>query len=181
MMNRRLKLINWVRQQHDGQLIKETDAPYFEHLLTVANRVANCAPLTYEIGLCHDLLEKTEVQRLGLLAQLQAFGYDEHEAKHIGNCVLELTRHFTKANNPLPKKERKELEDERLTNISADAQTVKYADLAYNADWMMAHDRHHAGDYLQRHLELVENMTEGDRELRSEVLTQFIKLINERG
>lgn len=180
-MNRRLKLINWVRQQHEGQLIKETDAPYFEHLLTVANRVTNCAPLTYEVGLCHDLLEKTEVKQPMLLAQLQAFGYDEHEAAHISNCVLELTRHYTKANNPLPKKERKELEDERLTTISADAQTVKYADLAYNADWMMAHDRHHAGDYLQRHLELVENMTEGDSELRSEVLTQFSKLINERG
>lgn len=180
-MNRRLKLINWVRQQHERQLIKETDAPYFEHLLTVANRVANCAPLTYEVGLCHDLLEKTEVKQRVLLVQLKTFGYDEDEAKHISNCVLELTRHFTKANNPLPKKERKELEDERLTTISADAQTVKYADLAYNADWMMAHDRHHAGDYLQRHLELIENMTEGDDDLRIEVLTQFSKLINERG
>ena len=181
MMNRRLKLINWVRQQHEGQLIKETDAPYFEHLLTVANRVANCAPLTYEIGLCHDLLEKTEVKQPMLLAQLQAFGYDEQEAQHISNCVLELTRHYTKADNPLPKKERKELEDERLTTISADAQTVKYADLSYNADWMMAHDRHHAGDYLQRHLELVENMTEGDGDLRMEVLTQLSKLLNEKG
>jgi (p)ppGpp synthase/HD superfamily hydrolase len=180
-MNRRLKLINWVRQQHEGQLIKETGAPYFEHLLSVANRVANCAPLTYEIGLCHDLLEKTEVKLPVLLAYLKVFGYEEHEAAYISNCVFELTRHFTKANNPLPKKERKELEDERLTTISADAQTVKYADLAYNADWMMAHDRHHAGDYLQRHVELVENMTEGDSRLRTEVLTQLNKLLNERG
>ena len=174
-------MINWVRQQHEGQLIKETDAPYFEHLLTVANLVANCAPLTYEIGLCHDLLEKTAVKQHVILAQLQAFGYDEHEAAHISNSVIELTRHYTKANNPLPKKERKELEDERLTTISADAQTVKYADLSYNADWMMAHDRHHAGDYLQRHLELVEHMTEGDGDLRMEVLTQLRKLLNERG
>ena len=180
-MNSRLKLINWVRQQHEGQLIKETDAPYFEHLLTVANTVAECAPLTYEIGLCHDLLEKTEVKEPMLLTQLQTFGYDEPQAQHISNCILELTRHFTKANNPLPKKERKELEDERLTYISADAQTVKYADLAYNADWMMTHDRHHAGDYLQRQLELVENMTEGNNELRSKVLTQLRELINERG
>ncbi len=57
-MNRRLKLINWVKEQHEGQLIKETQVPYLEHLLAVANRVSALAPLTYEIGLCHDLLEK---------------------------------------------------------------------------------------------------------------------------
>ncbi len=178
-MNRRLRLINWVRQQHQGQLIKETDEPYFDHLLAVANRVADAAPLTYEIGLCHDLLEKTEVNQLTVSAQLKEFGYEIEEAAYISNCVGELTRHFTKANNPLPKKERKELEDERLTYISPDAQTVKYADLSYNADWMMVHDRHHAKDYLQRQLELIENMTSGNNRLREEVLSQFSKLIDE--
>ena len=177
-MNRRLKLINWVRLQHEGQLIKETQLPYFDHLLAVANRVVDLAQLTYEIGLCHDLLEKTEVTQAALLSQLVGFGYRQDEAVYISNCVVELTRHFTKATNPLPKKLRKELEDERLTYISADAQTVKYADLSYNADWMMEHDRHHAKDYLQRHLELIENMTAGDSELRDEVLGQFQNLLN---
>lgn len=51
-MNRRLKLINWVKAQHEGQLIKETNAPYLDHVLAVANRVASAAPLTFEIGLC---------------------------------------------------------------------------------------------------------------------------------
>ena len=175
---RRLKLINWVKQQHEGQLIKETNEPYFDHLLTVANRVADAAPLTYEIGLCHDLYEKTEATPAILEVQLKEFGYNLDEAEHISGCVTELTRQFTKANNPLPKKLRKELEDERLTYISADAQTVKYADLSYNADWMMAHDRHHVKDYLQRQLELVENMTEGSSVLRDEVLEQFIDLLN---
>lgn len=175
---RRLKLINWVRQQHDGQKIKETDEPYFEHLLTVANRVSDAAPLTYEIGLCHDLYEKTEVNSDILEAQLKEFGYSLDESQHISGCVTELTRQFTKANNPLPKKLRKELEDERLTYISADAQTVKYADLSYNADWMMTHDRHHAKDYLERHLELIKQMTAGDSELRNDVLGQFQNLLN---
>ena len=164
--------------QHDGQLIKETNEPYFAHLLAVANRVADAAPLTYEIGLCHDLYEKTEVNSDILEAQLKEFGYSLDESKHISGCVTELTRQFTKANNPLPKKLRKELEDERLTYISADAQTVKYADLSYNADWMMTYDRHHAKDYLERHFELVENMTEGDGGLRDEVLKQFNNLLS---
>jgi len=178
-MNRRLKLINWVREQHAGQLIKDTDAPYSEHLLEVANRVANAATLTFEIGLCHDLLEKTMVTLNALLAQLNDFGYNPDEAEHIGGCVNELTRHFTKAENPLPKKMRKALEDERLVQISADAQTVKYADLSYNAGWMMAHDRHHAKDYLQSKLVLIREMTAGQAELRSQVSAQFRDLLLE--
>jgi (p)ppGpp synthase/HD superfamily hydrolase len=176
-MNRRLKLINWVKAQHEGQLIKETATPYFAHLLAVANRVAATAPLTFEIGLCHDLLEKTAVTEAILLAQLRDEGYDPEEAEHISSCVTELTRHFTKAANPLPKKMRKALEDERLIAISADAQTVKYADLSYNADWMMAHDRHHAADYLQSKLSLVAEMTTGDPGLQQQVLDQFRNLV----
>lgn len=177
-MNRRLQLINWVRAQHEGQLIKDTAAPYFEHVLDVANQVAAAAPLTYEIGICHDLLEKTPVTQTDLLARLAHFGYDSTEAEHINDCVAELTRHFTKTENPLPKKMRKALEDERLLTISADAQTVKYADWSYNADWMVNHDRHHARDYLKRHMELMEQMTEGDDKVREAVLAQFHQLLH---
>ena len=178
-MNRRLQLINWVRAQHHGQLIKDTQIPYFEHVLAVANQAAAAAPLTYEIGICHDLLEKTITTQTDLLIRLIDFGYDELEAEHISICVVELTRHFTKAENPLPKKMRKALEDERLLFISPDAQTVKYADWAYNADWMMQHDRHHAADYLKHHIELIEQMTEGDAALRGMVLSQFHTLLKE--
>jgi len=178
-MNRRLKLINWVKAQHEGQLIKDTDAPYFEHALSVANQVAYTGALNYEIGLCHDLFEKTNVTSDKLAAQLIDFGYEAEEACRINNCVNQLTRHFTKANNPLPKKMRKELENERLLNISPDAQTVKYADFSYNADWMMKHDRHHAKDYLTRHIELIVEMTDGNADLREEVLTQLYKLLAE--
>jgi len=178
-MNCRLQLINWVRAQHQGELIKDTYTPYFEHVLAVANMVAEAAPLTYEIGICHDVLEKTPVTQADLLTRLMAFGYGQGEAEHISSCVAELTRHFTKAENPLPKKMRKALEDERLLSISADAQTVKYADWHYNADWMMLHDRHHAADYLKRHIELMEAMTEGDAALRDAVLTQFHRLLQQ--
>lgn len=176
-MHRRLQLINWVKEQHQGQLIKDTEAPYFDHLLTVANNVAAAAPLTYEIGLCHDLFEKTEIVSSNLQAQLQSFNYSREEAEHISNCVTELTRHFTKADNPLPKKERKALEDERLIQISTDAQTVKYADFSYNGNWMIEHDPHHAADYLKRHINLIKEMTAGDTELRNQVVAQFRQLL----
>ena len=178
-MNRRLKLINWVKEQHDGQLIKDTDAPYFEHVLAVANQVTATGVLNYEIGLCHDLLEKTAVTSFELLAQLKEFDYETEEADHINNCVKELTRQFTKADNLLPKKMRKALEDERLLQISPDSQTVKYADFSYNAGWMMIHDRHHAKDYLIRHIELIKEMADGDSGLREEVLSRLYKLLQE--
>ena len=176
-MNRRLQLINWVRTQHDGERIKDTYTPYFEHVLAVANQVAEITPLTYEIGICHDLLEKTAITKTDLLTQIRAFGYEGMEAQHIVSCVVELTRHFTKAESPLPKQMRKALEDERLLSISADAQTVKYADWHYNADWMMLHDRHHVADYLKRHIELMQAMTDGDIMLRETVIYQLRRLL----
>lgn len=178
-MNRRLQLIHHVRALHNGQLIKDTTQPYFDHVLAVANNAAEAAPLAFEIGLCHDLLEKTTTTQSELLKALKDFGYNQEEAEHISNCVVELTRHFTKAENPLPKKMRKALEEERLLTISADAQTVKYADWAYNADWMMQHDRHHAADYLKHHIELIEQMTDGNAALRNSVLKQFDGLLKE--
>lgn len=178
-MNRKLQLINWVRTQHQGEFIKDTYTPYFEHVLAVANMVVEASPLAYEIGICHDLLEKTAITKTDLLRQIRAFGYEGVEAQHIVSCVVELTRHFTKAESPLPKQMRKALEDERLLSISADAQTVKYADWHYNADWMMLHDRHHAADYLKRHIELMEAMTEGDAALRVAVLTHFQRLLQQ--
>jgi (p)ppGpp synthase/HD superfamily hydrolase len=178
-MNRRLQLINWVKTQHSGQLIKETDQPYFEHVLNVANMAADAAPLTYEIGLCHDLIEKTNITKQLLSAALTAFGYDVADAIYISDGVSELTRHFTKDTSPLPKKIRKDLEDERLLTIKADAQTVKYADLLYNAEWMMRYDRHHAKDYIKQKIELVNGMIEGDAALRKRALLQFYQLLSE--
>ncbi len=178
-MNRRLQLINWVKDRHEGQLVKDTHTPYFDHVLAVANMAATANPLTFEIGLCHDLLEKTGVDRDNLYVSLLNFGYGVAEAQHISNCVVELTRHFTGADNPLPKKMRKALEDERLLSISADAQTVKYADWSYNADWMMQHDRHHAADYLKHHIEMIEAMVDGDAELRRMVLMHFNQLLQQ--
>lgn len=176
-MNRRLQLINWVKAQHEGQLVKDTHTPYFQHLLTVANGVAELRPLLFEIGLCHDVLEKTPVTSEILADQLLRFGYEAEEAQQITACVVELTRHFTKANNPLPKNIRKILEDERLLDISGDAQTVKYADYSYNAQWMIAHDRHHAKDYLEQKAVLIGQMTAGDPALRKQVLLEFKALL----
>ena len=68
---------------------------------------------------------------------------------------------------------RKALEDKRLMYISADAQTVKYADLFDNADWMMIHDRYHAREYLKSKLDLITEMNEGEPVLQQQVKDHF--------
>jgi hypothetical protein len=51
----------WIKQRHKGQLILQTDRPYFDHLVFIAELSGAVMPLGYEIGLCHDLLEETAV------------------------------------------------------------------------------------------------------------------------
>ena len=73
----------WVKEQHAGQLIRKTEKPYFDHLLFVAEKAGSVFPLGYEIGICHDLLEKTNVNEPELLSSLLCFGYLSPSAEHI--------------------------------------------------------------------------------------------------
>ncbi|WP_158642831.1 hypothetical protein [Mucilaginibacter ginsenosidivorax] len=49
-MSREHKLLTWVKQKHQGQLIKRTAEPYINHLTAVA-QMAGVAPLGYETAL----------------------------------------------------------------------------------------------------------------------------------
>lgn len=169
-MKREGKLLNWVKQQHAGQLIKCTNEPYINHLTAVAE-MASVIPLGYEIGLCHDLFEDTEAAGPQLKVALVGFGYTDEEASLITMCVTELTDVFTKKAYPeLSKAIRKEKETARLATISPAAQTVKYADLIYNIGWMLKYDLKHAKKYSRKKRLLLEVMTDGDHGLRRRVL-----------
>src|ERR1700761_3350939 len=146
-MSRRKKLLAWVGEQHKGQLIKRTTIPYLHHLITVAE-MADVMPLAYETGLCHDLLEKTEVTPSKLQTILKSFGYNHEETELIIQSVTELTDVFTKATYPgLSKSDRKEKEAQRLITTAPLAQTIKYADLMDNVEWMLDHDLPKAKKY----------------------------------
>lgn len=165
------QLKHWVEYKHAGQGIRRTKEPYFNHLLAVANLAAPAADLGYEIGLCHDLLEDTDTSAQVLMEALLSFGYTWEEAGHICLCVQELTDVFTRKAFPhLSKKTRKKKEHQRLGTISADAQTVKYADLMYNVGWVLRYDHKHAKRYLRKKLLLIGTLTKGDEQLRQEVL-----------
>jgi (p)ppGpp synthase/HD superfamily hydrolase len=169
-MSRENKLLTWVKQQHKGQLIKRTTEPYINHLTAVA-QMAAVTPLGYEIGLCHDLIEKTETTAQQLQAALEGFGYAGEDAAFITTGAIHLTNVFTKKAYPeLTKTIRKEKEAVRLATISPTAQTVKYADLIYNIGWLLQHGRKKPKKYLQKKRLLVAEMTGGDEGLRQHLL-----------
>ena len=169
-MTAREQLTAWVRQQHAGQLIRETDQPYFDHLLRVAVMAGEYAILGYEVGLCHDLLEKTLVTTDQLHFVLVDFGYPDGEAWIIVDGVIELTDVFTKAVYPgFKKKKLKKREAKRLASISPLAQTVKYADLADNIQWMHLHRPEKTPAYLAKKQQLLLIMNKGNAELQAKI------------
>ncbi|KQM74789.1 hypothetical protein ASE74_02070 [Pedobacter sp. Leaf216] len=172
------QLAKWVAEQHAGQLVRNTNKPYFNHLETVATLAGPVTRLGYEIGLCHDLLEDTNTNGDDLQNALIRFGYAKSDASEIMNCVIELTDVYTKKAYPyLHKVKRKKLEAERLFKVSAAAQTVKYADLMDNIDWMMQHDQKHATKYLNKKRLLIANLNQGNAQLRQQVLNLINKCL----
>jgi (p)ppGpp synthase/HD superfamily hydrolase len=166
------RLAGWVAEKHDGQLIKRTDEPYFNHVLAVADKAGQAVTYGYEIGLCHDLLEDTATTENELLQTLIGFDYTEAAAALITSSVVELTDVFTAAAYPdLAKAARKNREFIRLGTISATAQTVKYADLIYNLHWVLKYDEKHALKYFLKKQQLLTELKLGNPQLREEAFT----------
>jgi (p)ppGpp synthase/HD superfamily hydrolase len=168
-MMRTAQLTSWIRLKHQGQLVRRTNAPYFDHLIAVAEMAAPATPFGYEIGLCHDLFEKTATRQNEFHKALLDYSYTPDETGEIISQVVELTDVFTKASYPLLSKAvRKSKEEKRLATISCGAQTVKYADLIYNIQWMMKYDLKHAENYLKRKQHLLRLMAAGNPGLHNE-------------
>lgn len=165
------QLTDWVALRHEGQMIRRTEEPYFNHLVAVAELSKSAVALGYEIGLCHDLLEDTDTTSKELLTALLSFGYTDQEAGTITACVVELTDVFTSEAYPLlSKAKRKKRESARLLTITAAAQTVKYADLVYNINWVLKYDQKHAHKYLLKKQVLLTGLNRGNEELRQKAI-----------
>ncbi len=150
-------------QAHGDQQRKYEKGHYIQHLDRVKDicTAYSTDPHLYAVAYLHDVLEDTAVKRNQLLDFLCRVS-DDHSAGWILQRVIELTDVFTKQNYPQwNRRKRKAKEAERLSRTSAEAQTVKYADILDNSRSIL-----HAADdfalvYLSESRMILKGMTCG--------------------
>lgn len=133
---------------------KYSGEPYINHPIEVMG-IVKSVPHTDEMlaaALLHDTIEDTAVTLDDLKRE---FGND------VAAMVLELTDQCHDGNRAT----RKAAEAARLATISTDAQTVKLADFISNTQSIVTNDPGFAKVYLREKLQVLTNMTKGDRKL----------------
>lgn len=129
------QIANFAGKAHGKQRRKFADEPYINHPVRV---MEICREYTNDIcvlsaALLHDVLEDTETTKEEIRNFLRTVMDDESINRTI-KLVEELTDIYTKKRYPqLNRRQRKSKEAERLSKTSAQAQTIKYADIIDNS------------------------------------------------
>lgn len=166
LSTRQEKVLEFVKFKHRHQQRRYTGKPYWVHLVAVAEIVSEYQPELIEIALCHDLVEDTDCTESELRTFLASHSYTDEETNFIASGVMDLTDVYTHENYPeLNRAERKKKEAERLGNISAAAQTVKYADLIDNSSSIVEHDENFAKVFLREKSAILRGMRQGHPKL----------------
>jgi (p)ppGpp synthase/HD superfamily hydrolase len=167
------RIIAFVDGAHADQMRRYSDERYVVHPIRVMEtcRQYSNDPAILAAALLHDVLEDTPVSsdeiRSFLLTILAPSVVDETVA-----LVVELTDIYSKKNFPrLNRKQRKQKEFERLANASADAQTIKYADIMDNAVEIAMLDPDFAPVFLNESRELLSVLQKGDPRLYDLAIT----------
>jgi len=163
------KLLEFVKECHGDQVRKYTGEPYWTHVYEVGLLADDWhVTLGLEIGFCHDLLEDTECGMATLFDKLESLSYRMSDIRVICDCVRDLTDVYITEDYPqLNRRQRKEKECMRLSDISPLAQSVKYADLIHNTKSIVKHDKGFAKVYLEEKENILRVMNGGCGELYS--------------
>lgn len=150
---------------HGEQMRKFAPERYIAHPIRV---MALCREQTNDTAilaaaLLHDVLEDTPVSKEALKDFLSGVMNDT-TAQRTLQLVVELTDIFTKQNYPdWNRRKRKAREVERLAGTSADAQTIKYADIIDNSAEIAVQDTDFALVFLQECRILLTKMNKGNK------------------
>jgi (p)ppGpp synthase/HD superfamily hydrolase len=170
---------------HGTQKRKYSGERYIAHPVRV---METCAGFTNDqavlaAALLHDVLEDTPVTEGEMLDFLRQIMSPEIAARTL-TLVVELTDVYVKKNYPgMNRRVRKAREAERLSNVSADAQTIKYADLIDNSTNIFVHDPDFAIVFIHEGKTLLQKMQKGHPELRyraMKVVEDCLALMNEK-
>ncbi len=119
-------------------------------------------------ALLHDVLEDTTTSKEEIQDHLLMI-MNKKETDHTLLLVTELTDVYTKAAYPeLNRRRRKAKELDRLSTISPEAQTIKYADIMDNVKGITKHDSDFAPLYLRECKAILGRITKGNPQLYEE-------------
>lgn len=164
---------------HGDQRRRYVDDPYIVHPVRVMEL---CRAYTQDIAmlcaaLLHDVLEDTPVREGAIRTFLETLmpGVDVERTLHI---VVELTDVYTHERYPrMKRRERRAREAERLGTVSAEAQTVKYADILDNTADIARHDPNFAPVYARECQAIVNAMDKGHADLRRRALAALAEVV----
>jgi (p)ppGpp synthase/HD superfamily hydrolase len=162
------KVRQFAADAHTGQKRKYTPDDYIVHPERVMAICGNFSPdaAVLSAALLHDVLEDTDIKPPAMLAFLRDV-MEPEKAKRTMELVIELTDTYTRQAFPQwNRKKRKQMERERLSAVSHDAQTIKYADVLDNSNEIVQHDPFFAGVFLGECRLLLTCMTGGNQKLR---------------
>jgi (p)ppGpp synthase/HD superfamily hydrolase len=163
----------FARRAHGDQRRKYADEPYIQHPVRVMDRcraASDRLPML-AAALLHDVLEDTGVTK-EQLADFLSSTMSEPDARDTFDIVVELTDVYTKPDFPQwNRRVRKDREKLRLAAISADAQTVKYADIIDNAKDIAGAGTEFAVKLLHEYKAILKLLDKGDPVLRAKAIT----------
>lgn len=180
-MNETLEKIRaYADAAHGEQLRKYTPERYIVHPVRVMETCARYSSdqPSLAAALLHDVLEDTPVKADEMLQFLQTV-MSAVAAERTLQLVVELTDVYTKEAYPQwNRRMRKELERERMARISADAQTIKYADIIDNAQEITVQDPQFAPRFLKECKMMLQVMRQGHAGLYHQAKELVINSLN---
>ena len=177
MMETALETIReFADQAHGTQQRKYTPERYIVHPVRVMEMIRNY-DATFPMlaaALLHDVLEDTPVKAPELLQFLKTV-MDPDQADQTLSLVQQLTDVYVKSDYPQwNRRFRKSKEIERIATTSAEAQTIKYADILDNCQEIAEQDPEFAPKYLRECLAILQKAHEGNKALHT-VAVQFVQ------
>lgn len=171
----------FARQAHGDQQRKFADEPYIMHPIRVMQL---CREYTSDLpvlsaALLHDVLEDTAVTKEDLSAYLWGV-MTTADAYRTLNLTVELTDVYVKKNYPKwNRQKRKGAEADRMSKISADAQTIKYADIIDNCLDISNSSSDFMPKFLHECRILLKVMDKGNPELRQRAMATVSKFLEQ--
>lgn len=167
-------------QAHAGQRRKYVNTPYLTHCLEVVNVLIEHGiddQVMLAAAALHDVIEDCA----GWDAEKLRWRLWDKSSNAATPTVVALVRQLTEPAHQGNRATRKAAECERLSKISADAQTIKYADLISNTSSIVQHDPDFAKVYLQEKWDILNVMRQGDERLLNAALVECSQAADDIG